>query len=227
MSSEALSGLREGVQEIAALESVNPTPTGAAPVAASSTRVVGRASVVLLCSHFERYFYRVNEETAEWLYRVGITGDQLPEALRLLHSKTAIDDLAGMDWLKRATKLANLAADEMWLWQPGVKGRPVHRRWLSWMKSPSPDDLVRYYGYWGISNIFEAITRTKTTKADLWLRLRTMVEKRNNIAHGDMSEQATPRDVRGFTKSVLTFCERADRKLSARVRVLFRTGAPW
>jgi hypothetical protein len=227
MSSLALVGLLEALEEIADLESANPTPAGAVPRRPQITRVIGRASVVLLSSHFERYIYRVNEEVATFLAQDGVSGDSLPEPIRLLHSKKAIDDLASLDWQKRTQQLKSFVSTDLWLWRDGTTGELDHKRLLAWMKAPMPQHLVRYYRYWEIPDIFSAITRRPSTRADLWLRIRSLVEKRNNIAHGDSNEQATQKDVRQFTLAIRIFCERSDAKLAWQVRKLFGGSKPW
>lgn len=227
MASTAFSALVSALDEVSHLEEANPSPTGAAPRRPEITRVIGRASVVLLSSHFERYIYRINEETTAYLAAEGVTGDQLPNDVRLLHSKPAIDDTFAVSWVNRATPLTQFVTTDLWLWQSGVSGELDSARLLAWMKAPNPKNLVRYYRYWEIEDIFSAITRRSNTRRDLRLSIQTLVEKRNNIAHGDLAEQATQRDVRVFATAVRTFCDRADGKLARQIRLLFRTPLPW
>src|SRR5437773_6079308 len=89
MASMALESLEEALEEIAQLQIANPTPTGAFLAAPGLTRAIGRASVVLLSSHFERYIYAINEEAAEALNRSSALGETLPLMLRLSHSRHA------------------------------------------------------------------------------------------------------------------------------------------
>lgn len=93
MPSAALAAFQQGVQEINDLERADPTPIGGAPVDPAIARVVGRATVVLLSSHFERYIYAVNEEATRHLVTSITDGTQLPEAMRLLHARPALDSL--------------------------------------------------------------------------------------------------------------------------------------
>src|SRR5687767_13877853 len=98
MASQSLAVLLQGLDEVAELQRANPSPTGAAPFMPRLTRVIGRASVVLLSGHFERYIYGVNEEASSFLNASGATGSLIPEFIRLLHTRTTIDDIERMEW---------------------------------------------------------------------------------------------------------------------------------
>ena len=63
MPSKALEGLLSGLDEIDAMQRANPTPQeGGGLTKPDVVRALGRAEVVLLSSHFERYLYALNEE---------------------------------------------------------------------------------------------------------------------------------------------------------------------
>jgi hypothetical protein len=191
-------------------------------------RVLGRSCIVVLCSHFERYFYNVNDEIAAFAAGQAVLSNFFPEALRLCHSQKPIDELARMDWPRRREKLQGFVSDESWLWkEPPAAGALVPSRLLAWMKAPKPRSLVRYYRYWGINDVFGAITRTPHTRGALRLQLHGLVDKRNGIAHGDLNETTTRQDVTRYRASVLQFCDRADRLLARQVRRLFGTALPW
>ncbi len=229
MASHALDALLAALSEVDLLQQANPTPLGAAPNRPALTRAVGRASVVLLSSHFERYIRNVNEEAVGCVNSCGVVGNQLPEPLRLLHSRTVIEELASTSWdvPARATKLTQFAQTDMWLWGPNGTGTLEHGRLLGWMRTPKPEEVRRYYRYWGIDDIFTMITYKPTTRSHMWLKLTEMVEKRNNIAHGDLATEATQADVRSYAKVVKQFCVRSDRHLSRRLSKLLSTPAPW
>src|SRR6478672_10162590 len=106
MASSSLAGLLKGLDEVRELQRANPTPTGSVPAQPQVTRAIGRASVVILSSHFERYLYAVNEEACEVLNAHGVQGAQFPESFRLLHTRKSIDDLSETQWTGRAAQLA-------------------------------------------------------------------------------------------------------------------------
>lgn len=228
MASSALQSLDAALAEVDVLEAANPSPTGRRPRNPQLTRVIGRACVVLLSSHFERYLYAVNEEAVGAILSARVPAERIPIEVRLRHSRQPIDELATMQWAQRRGGLEALVADEAPLWSSG--GIPQHLasvRLLEWMKSPKCREVVRYYRQWGVDDIFNAVTRTPRTRADLWLRLTGLVDKRNNIAHGDLNTEATQADVRAYKRVVLRFCTSADSVLARRLASLFGFDRPW
>ncbi len=226
MSSLALVALLEAISEIGDLYVGRPT-VSASPAVLKKLRATGRAQTVLLSSHFERYFYAVNEEAVTHLNVNAVSSAALPNSLKLLHSKDPVNDVADTDWERRDAKLVAFLTAEGWLWNPTLSGTLNHTRLLAWMSAPKPKNLVRYYKYWEIADIFSAVTRSEHTRTRLWLGVQELVEKRNNIAHGDYTAQATNADVQRFTKTVRVFCTRADARLGAVLRRYCPGPSPW
>jgi hypothetical protein len=192
----------------------------------SLARAVGRGQIVLLSSHFERYIYAVNEELVTFLNSRQVHGDQLPAPIRLQHSMLPIDDLAKTGWEHRSNKLMSFMAEDGWLWSAGLSGSLLHERLLTWMKAPGPEHLLRYFKYWGLEDIFTAVTRQPNTRSALWLGVRGLVELRNNIAHDDLAAQVTQADVKRYMGYARQFCERTDRKLARHIAQTFVPN-PW
>jgi len=218
MASQSLEAFVQAVQEVDDLQQADPTRPGGLPIDPTRTRVIGRASVVLLSSHFERYIYSINEEATTLLNSSGMPGELLPETLRLLHSRESIDSMLESAWKNRGDQLRSFVQNEAWLWSTTPPGTLVHGRLLTWMKTPTPNNLIRYYRYWNITDIFRAVTRAVHTRTDLRLKLDELVQKRNNIAHGDPSTEATRDDVGSYRDATLRFCERSDRQLARALR---------
>ena len=66
MPSVAVQALTDAVKEVDELLGA-PAKGGSMQQRLALTRVAGRAGVVLLAGHFERYFYAVNEEAVAFL----------------------------------------------------------------------------------------------------------------------------------------------------------------
>jgi hypothetical protein len=193
------------------------------------TRATRRASTVALSSHYERYLYSLNEEAVTAINTAGIAGDALPEVLRLYHTKPAVELLSQTAWERsgRARALEGFIQEEAWLWVGGKAGTLSHGRLLEFMKAPKPDAVRRYFGYWGIDDIFATITRTPHVRTKLYVKLVELVDKRNAIAHGDASIVPTYNDVISYRGVVRTFCERTDGAMAKHLAVLTQSPEPW
>ena len=217
MPSRALDALVNGIAEVRDLQIANPTPPGGFPDRPRVIRALNRASVVLLCSHFERYLRNVNEEAATFVNGHKIPARGLPERLRLEQSRRPIDELAKIEWPNRAQRLVHFVKEDGGLWMAEGVAQLDHERLIRWMKSPSPRSVGRLCTLWGVENIFERITRRPSTKRHMWLKLGELVDKRNAIAHGDADAEATAGDITGYVGVVRDVSHRADGVLSRTV----------
>jgi hypothetical protein len=227
MPSNALNALLAGVPEVdnlmAAQRHLKPSQRSAVG------RAIRRASTVALSSHYERYLYVLNEEAVEALNREGVAGDVLPQILRLYHSKPAVELLSDTAWEQetRVNALRNFVSDEAWLWQAGARGRLDHARLLEFMSAPKPSDVMRYFRYWEIGDIFNAVTQAPHVRARLYVKLLELVDRRNGIAHGDPSIDPSYHDVMSYKGVVKVFCSRVDRTIAKRVAGITGSGLPW
>jgi hypothetical protein len=229
MTSRALEGLLEGLSEVSALQLANPTPQQGGGLASPEiVRVMGRAGVVLLSGHLERYLYALNEEAVECLLKEETVAGDLSDEIRLLHARAVVDDLARTQWNNRVALLRQYSELEADLWHDD---RPVvyldAARLMSWMKAPTIEAIIRVFRIWGIGDVFSAITRTAVTRSRLVLRINELVDKRNNIAHGDLTVEATHQDVAQYSSAVRLVCTRVDRRMARQVSIIARCTPPW
>ncbi len=227
MTSNAYQSLLFGIEEVRHLQQANPTPRGGLPQRPNVIRAINRASVVLLCSHLERYLRALNEEAIEATNRSPIPNVGIPIGVKLLHSRTAIDEIAERQWDNRRDVLERFVETDGWLWGTVQRSDLDHERLLQWMKSLSPGRALRMFAMWGVPDVFSQITRQPHTRSRMWLRLQELVDKRNDIAHGQVSAQATYQDIRGYITEVRLFCERVDRVLSRALAQHLNGLRPW
>ncbi len=194
----------------------------------AASRAIGRASVVLLSSHFERYHYGLFEEITDALNAGKVPSECLPSELRLRHSRRPVDHLGSTQWDQRANGLSNFATNEATLWRKGDLVTCLQStHLLEFMKSPKPDELVKLYRCLGIPDIFAAVTRRPHTRSALRMRIQSLVDKRNAIAHGDASEDVTQSDVDSYLRAALQFCRSVDRVAARSLRSKFHVNVAW
>jgi hypothetical protein len=226
--SEALGGLVEGIAEVRSLRELWLARDRDLKTEKQLERASSRARVVLLCSHYERYIYALNENAVDALSESNISTSEVPQIIRLLHSRTSIDDIAVTSWDNRQSKLTEYSSDEYRLWQPGTRFLGlIPERILQSMKAPTPREVRRFFSYWGIPDIFDEVTRKPVTRKRLWLKLSELVEKRNGIAHGDFGVDVESVEVTTYLNAVSSFCTSSDRVMARAVSRITGRGVPW
>lgn len=232
MGSQALSELEVALSEVAALRRHAPrvriTPRSERRLVLEAGSANRRACAVLLCSHFERYLYSLNENAVDHLNMIGVRSDLIPLRMRLLQTKRDIDELAAKQWDNRESGLINLFVTRAHLWTPGatvLQLDPAPN--LEWMKSPKVKDLLRFFDLWGVVDILAKITRAQTARARIARTLQSLVDSRNGIAHGDRTVQPSRTQITEYLSVVRVFAERSDKVLGAHLGQLTGSAVPW
>ena len=140
---------------------------------------------------------------------------------KLQHSRGPVEKLSQTSWEGRDEALREFFESEGWLWSRLPQGMLDEKRLLEFLKTPVPKRVARLYRMWGVNDIFRRITRAEHTRTRFLWRLKELVEKRNNIAHGDFTIETTRGDVDEYLDVVVEFCRRADGVLA---KVLRRWG---
>jgi len=229
MSSKALDDLKKGVDEVKYLRRLSPLKDAIATgVKASTARAHGRACVVLLNSHYERYLRAVNEEALNWLIGSSIKSEELPEIIRLMHSRAAIDRISETNWDKRGEMLVEFADIDAKLWSKSTVLPSLESSKILIMKAPHSREVKRFYAMYGIIDIFSKATRRPDRRSHLWLKLQEMVDKRNNIAHGDFTTEALPSEISSYLDAVLKFCSSSDKIFAKQLKTIAKSATlPW
>jgi hypothetical protein len=227
MPSGALLDLFAGIEEVRDLQLANPAPRGSLPARSRVVRAINRSSVVLLASHFERYLWGLNEEAVDAVNASAVAGGLLPLGVRLQHSRTAVDAMLETQWDNRSSQLETFASRDSWLWGAAPKGELDPDRLMRWMKSPLPERVTRVFGMWGVDDVFGTVTRVPHRKARYFKKLEELVSKRNRIAHGDRTTDATSHDISSYLSVVKEFSTRVDRVMARAVARHLGAGTPW
>src|SRR5262245_34613330 len=122
MPSNALSNLIAGLKEVEVLRSANPSRVGRKPRKPELSQVVGRACVVLLSSHLERYIRALHEEACEWTNSKSVKGVLLPKMLKLRHSGHVLEEIFSTQWDNRSDQLEDFGVSNAWLWNALLDG---------------------------------------------------------------------------------------------------------
>ena len=223
MPSQALHDLGVGASEVRDILRADPTPPGGLPLDPGITRALTRAALVMLCGHFERYIRGSVGEAIGIMNQATVDRDSLPPRFKLQHSREPVESLWQTSWERREEALCQFFESEGWLWARLPQGTLDEKRLLGFLKAPVPKRVARLYGMWGVNDIFRRITRAEHTRTRFRWRLKELVEKRNNIAHGEFTIETTRGDVDEYLDVVVEFCRRADGVLA---KVLRRWGVP-
>lgn len=230
MNSPALGDLLFGVREVRALRSFPPhTPLRLARHSKEEARIAHRrACVVLLSSHYERYIYALNESAVDFLNRAQIHSVNVPVSLRLLQIRSSVERLAETAWDRREDQREKLFSQFATHWNASeiISGLEPAAN-LEWMKSPKVADVKRYFRYFYVSDVVQAITRSDGTRRAMERQLQALVDARNGIAHGDQTIQPSSTDISHFLIAVENFCARADKIMARCLGHLAQTNPPW
>ena len=184
--------------------------------------------MVLLCSHYERFIYAINEEATDFVNSLSLPSEKVPRKLRLLQSRGAIEQLALKQWDNRAEQLTEFASLYACMWQEGVPvDNLVASAHLEWMKSPKVKDVIRYFEMFDMRDVFASVTRTDQGRRRLARNLQSLVDARNGIAHGDRTVQPQPTEVTEYIRVVVDFASRVDRAFARNLSQIGACSVPW
>lgn len=226
MPFRALFELDQRLEEVRALQSLNPVAVGSLPATRSAARAdtaVNRASVVLLCSHLEAFVEQLLSEGVDTLLSSPLPCDRISNQLRYRHGIRGVREVAEIssaDSFARSfagliSKNSALLTSEM------VRRQDVDADLLCQdFADPKPDKIFGLFAVLGVSRreMLAAFGSYRLSQAVI-ARVDSLVSVRHEIAHGG-SLQATRGDVVGYLAAVRLLGSHLDLAVGNQVRLL-------
>lgn len=228
MTSQSFQDLSARLAEVASLSQADPARS-ADFSRTQFSGAVNRASIVLLSAHLEGYLEDVVVEAMDSLVQHSALVENIPRLLRALHVE---DHIATMEPVKdrkaRAVRIEKLFKAEASWWVHGavVQATMLRQQTVcSEMSNPGAREVKQFLELVGVD--LDAYLRS-TGADDLLRQLNGLVGRRNAIAHGEVSAQATYSDVDAYMTLVEGLCSEIDSAIASSVQAICNIAVlPW
>lgn len=211
MHSKSRNKFKERIGEIKILQEYVDSITAITELARKRESAIHRASLVMLCSHFEGY---VEDRILEFIDDIKfskIKCIRIPPQLKVSLCKPGIKSLENKDPNVLIDRIPRFIEQYIEMWDNDkvleAKDFPVidDDDWK--IGNPGSKVLEKNFKKIGINKIWQEIESKNTTiKADL----DALVLRRNEIAHGNIEMTATSVDVERYVKSISELIGRLD-----------------
>lgn len=194
------------------------------------TNAVCRAATVLLVSHFESFLKTTAEEFIDAIAVGSVPSRAIPIGIKELHSIPRMEEILATKEANQRTALFGKIAEYNCLWVADAKPPPKLLKaplLVRTVTNPGSDVIDKLYTLMGSSTPvcdgdIDVVLVDQETLAPVNIRLmlRTIVECRNDIAHGDVSRIPTSEDVDRYIHQLEALARRLAAKaaqLAARV----------
>jgi hypothetical protein len=228
MTSTALADLEVRLNEVRLLAQMDPRRrevNSKAPV----SNAVNRACLVLLCAHLEGFLEDLVVEALDTMAQLRTPVAQLPMALRALHVEEHLRRIEPLkDRNARAPHIERMFQIEASLWERGAcltvsMLRP--KTVCAEMSNPGSKQVRRFLSILDV-DISQFLRDEGAT--DLLGRIDGLVSRRNAIAHGDLSTNATFIDVDLYIELVRRIADAAEAATASTVqRICGLNQLPW
>lgn len=192
---------------------------------------VCRAAAVLLVSHFESFLKTTAEEFIDAIATGDIASRAIPLGIRELHSIPRMEEILATNDAKQRLSLLGKIAEYNCLWVADAKPPPrllkseILRRIVT---NPGSKVIDQLYELMGAATPVcdgdidvELADQGNPEPVNIRLMLRTVIECRNDIAHGDVTRIPTSEDVDRYIRQLEAFARRLEARavlLAANVR---------
>lgn len=215
-----------GIAEVRTLLSLCRPNDSQVPHTDAAINAICRAATVLLVSHFESFLKATAEEFIDAIATGDIPSRAIPVGVKELHSIPRMEEiLASKNENQRVTLLGKIAELNC-LWVADAKPPPrllkaaTLRRIVT---NPGSDIIDKLFRLMGTADPVcdgdidvELDDQGIPSPVNIRLMLRTIVECRNDIAHGDVTRIPTSLDVDRYIRQL----EALSRRLEARATLL-------
>lgn len=228
MSSQSFQDLTARLTEVKTLAGLDPSRAGD-NTQAHVSNAINRACVLLLSAHLEGFIEDLVQEGLDFVVANGCPVDHLPLILRALHAERHLRELEPMkDRNARAPRIQRLFQEESALWVVGsaVQAAMIKQALVrAEMSNPGSNEIKAFLRYLDVD-----IEGSLKAAGEMHLlgRVNGLIQKRNEVAHGEVSATATALDVDTYVQVVADLCRHIEDAVARGVRDLCRlTALPW
>ena len=173
-----------------------------------------RGAVVLLSSHLEAYVKELGELLLDRIYQRKVSRNRIPEQFYYHISKEKIEAIFELrDPQKIALKIFDFLGSELnhWSKDGNFPIRIPAEEFNKGFSNPAFDKIKKYFNRFGI-DVFEAEFKRKQKENSQIIinSINHLVQTRNNIAHGNITETKTPLEINELVEKVSIFCRFTD-----------------
>ena len=210
MTSDAFNTFNERIKEIKILRSklvaIEDIKLNDSNEYRSYENAINRASIVMLCSHFQGY---IEDVILEFLYNVingNVSARMIPPRLKHELCREGLEPLSKDFNDNLPSKIESFIGSHHDLWctdQVLISDNypPLNeKQWI--LGEPGSEKIVRIIKKIGMADPWNEILKVPTNKL-LKTRLNTLVHKRNYIAHGVIDTSASSLDIEAQIKSTM------------------------
>ncbi|MFD5824298.1 MAE_28990/MAE_18760 family HEPN-like nuclease [Lentzea sp. NPDC060358] len=237
VGTEAIGDFIESVQEVELLLRADEAPENALPSPGERRNrrdlknALCRAGLLMLVAHFEGY---VKAALAEFLDEVNGAkppSRRIPDSLLELFTRDRIQEILRLDdgtqRIHKTRKLFNVYSvlwDDDRAVNPSLLSSRVLARQFTNAKAESLEHVLGLIGVEDALQRVEVAVRKRlddnspeATRVNLSAKLKEIVEKRNRIAHGDLTEKPTVPEVRAYLTFLLCVARSLDELFVERI----------
>lgn len=216
--SDFIESLRE-VDTLLAITPKEPLSSGKAADQARErdiTNALTRSCIVMLVAHFEGFIKSALTELIDSICQAKPPARRIPDALLELHTRERIEEIFGTNGPERISRTRRLFTTYAELWDenhsinPNLLSAKILARQLT---NAKPEVLETVFSLLGVKDIVvqidahvnQAISSRgdQATRVKTDIKLTEIVDRRNNVAHGDKTEKLTTMEVENY-KTFLT-----------------------